>query len=107
MRLGCGSFFLLWKLNSISLGKSTVYLHKCPALGLRNYHIDVSSREETECSKDDKTVGPDGHLEESSVMEVLLSLICFCVNLKCGILGLSFSLFTAVNCLVWGVAFAS
>lgn len=65
MRLGRGgSFFLIWKLHSISLGKSTVYLHKCPALGLRNYHIDVSSREETECSKDEKTVGPNGHLEQ-------------------------------------------
>lgn len=63
MRLGRGYFFLFWKLHSVSLGKNTVYLHKCPALGLRDYHIDVSGREETDGSKDDKTVGPNGHLE--------------------------------------------
>lgn len=64
VRLGHRHVFLFWKLHSISLGKSAVYLHKCLALGFRNYHVDVSSREDAENSEDEKTVSPDGHLEQ-------------------------------------------
>lgn len=63
MRLGRGSSFLFWKLHSVSLGEGTVDLHKCLALGLRNYHEDVDSGEEAEGSEDEETVGPDGRLE--------------------------------------------
>lgn len=62
VRLGRGYFFLFWKLHSISLGKSTVYLYKCPALGFRDYHVDISSSEDTDASEDEKAVGSDGHL---------------------------------------------
>lgn len=69
VRLGRRSSFLFWKLHSISLGKGTVDLHKCLALGLRNYHEDVNSGEEAEGSEDEKTVGPDGRLEQTGVEE--------------------------------------
>lgn len=69
VRLGRGNFSLFWKLHSISLGKSTVYLYKCPALGLRDYHIDVSGSEETDAGKDEKAVGSDGHLERGQEEE--------------------------------------
>lgn len=64
VRLGRRSSFRFWKLHSVSLGEGTVDLHKCLALGLRDYHVDVDSSEEAEGSEDEKTVGPDGHLKQ-------------------------------------------
>lgn len=60
----CGFFSRLWNLHSVPLGKNSVYLHKCLALGLRNHHVDVNSSEEADSGKDDETVGPDGLLGE-------------------------------------------
>lgn len=60
----CGFFFQLWNLHSVSLGKNSVYLHKCLALGLRNHHVDVHSSEEADSGKRDETVRPDGLLGE-------------------------------------------
>lgn len=57
-----GFFSRLWNLHSVSLGKNSVYLHKCLALGLRDHHVDVNSSEEADSGKHDETVGPDGLL---------------------------------------------
>lgn len=53
----CDFFFLLQKLHSVSLGKNSLYLHKCSALGLRNDHVDVNSSEEADSGKDNESVG--------------------------------------------------
>lgn len=53
----CDFFFLPQKLCSASLGKNSVYLHKCSALGLRNDQVDVNSGEEADCSRDNEAVG--------------------------------------------------
>lgn len=62
MRPNIYDFFLLWNINFVSLGKNSVYFHKCLALGLRDHHVDVNGREEADSSKDDETVGPNGLL---------------------------------------------
>lgn len=66
MRLDIRDFILLWNLHSVSLGKNSVYLHKCLAFGLRNHHVDVHSSEEADSSKHDETVGPNGFLSRET-----------------------------------------
>lgn len=59
----CDFFSFLWNLYFVSLGKNSVYLHKCSALGLRNDLIDVNSREEADTRKDDEAVGANDLLD--------------------------------------------
>ena len=67
MRLSiCDFFFLLWNLRSVSLGKNSVYLHKCSALGLRNDHVDVNSSEEADFGRDNETVGTSDFLGQET-----------------------------------------
>ena len=62
----CDFFSFLWNLYFVSLGKNSVYLHKCSALGLRNDLIDVNSREEADTRKDDEAVGANDLLSQET-----------------------------------------